>query len=107
MNSEDHERRRPASCHIETSAILAGRAEHGRSLAPPLWASSTFETSTVEEGLRLATSPRPKNFYSRYGNPTVRSFEDAVAELEGAGGAGLRFGHGRHLLAGAGAVLER
>ena len=93
MTGEDHERRRPASCHIETSAILAGRAEHGRSLAPPLWASSTFETSTVEEGLRLATSPRPKNFYSRYGNPTVRSFEDAVAELEGAE-AGQAFASG-------------
>ncbi|MDP9420933.1 MAG: PLP-dependent aspartate aminotransferase family protein [Actinomycetota bacterium] len=82
--TEDHEHRRPATCHIETRAIVAGRAEHGRSLAPPLWASSTFETSTVEESLRLATSPRPKSFYSRYGNPTVRSFEDAVAELEGA-----------------------
>lgn len=70
--------------HIETRAILAGRGENGKSLAAPLWASSTFETATVEESLALATSPRPKNFYSRYGNPTVRSFEDAVAELEGA-----------------------
>jgi cystathionine beta-lyase/cystathionine gamma-synthase len=26
-----------------------------------------------------------KDFYSRYGNPTVAAFEDAVAELEGAG----------------------
>ena len=82
--SVDDERRRPSPAHLQTRAILAGRAENGRSLAAPLWASSTFETATVEESLRLATSPRPKNFYSRYGNPTVRSFEDAVAELEGA-----------------------
>lgn len=75
---------RPGPAHIETRAILTGRAENGKSLAAPLWASSTFESSTVEESLRLATSPRPTNFYSRYGNPTVRSFEDAVADLEGA-----------------------
>ena len=82
--SVEGERARPTPGHLQTRAILAGRAENGRSLAAPLWASSTFETATVEESLRLATSPRPKNFYSRYGNPTVRSFEDAVAELEGA-----------------------
>ncbi|MDP8953522.1 MAG: PLP-dependent aspartate aminotransferase family protein [Actinomycetota bacterium] len=69
---------------VETRAILAGRGENGTSLVAPLWPSSTFETPTVAESLRLATSLRPKAFYSRYGNPTVRAFEDAVAELEGA-----------------------
>lgn len=68
----------------ETQAILAGREANGRSLATPLWASSTFEMASVEESLRMATTPRVKEFYSRYGNPTVRAFEDAVATLEGA-----------------------
>ena len=36
---------------------------------------------------------RPGDFYSRYANPTVRAFEDAVAELEGAEDA-LAFGSG-------------
>ncbi len=74
----------PASYRIETRAIVAGRGQNGTSLVAPLWPSSTFETPTVAESLRLATSLRPTAFYSRYGNPTVRAFEEAVAELEGA-----------------------
>ncbi len=69
---------------IETRAILAGRRGNEGSLVAPVWPSTTFETSTVAESLRLATSLRPQAFYSRYGNPTVRAFEDAVADLEGA-----------------------
>ena len=69
---------------LETRAILAGRQANGKSLATPLWATSTFEMDSVEESLRLATTPRVDGFYSRYGNPTVRAFENAVAELEGA-----------------------
>ena len=40
-----------------------------------------------------ATGMRQGDFYSRYANPTVRAFEDAVAELEGAEEA-LAFGSG-------------
>ena len=74
----------PDGLHPETRAIRAGRADNDRALAPILWATSTFVTPTVEEGRRLATSPGPSRFYSRYGNPTVRGFEEAVADLEGA-----------------------
>ncbi len=73
-----------ASYRIETRAILAGRKGNGASLVAPVWPSTTFETSTVDQSLRVATSLRPTEFYSRYGNPTVRAFEDALAELEGA-----------------------
>ena len=71
----------------ETTAILAGRSGNGSALAPVVWASSTFESATVAEGRRMATSTSADRFYSRYGNPTVNAFEDAVAELEGAEGA--------------------
>ncbi len=70
--------------HLETLAIVAGRSANGRSLSTPLWATTTYESPTIEEGLRLATTPRATEFYSRYGNPTVRAFEEAVATLEGA-----------------------
>lgn len=70
--------------HPETVAIRAGRAENGSALAPILWATTTFVTPTVDEGRRLATSVGPTQFYGRYGNPTVRAFEDAIAQLEGA-----------------------
>ncbi len=76
MNDEQHS---PA-----TRAITAGRAASGRSLAPALWASSTWESESLDDAHRRATSVRHSDFYSRYCNPTVRSFEEAVRDLEGA-----------------------
>jgi len=68
----------------ETLAITAGRAASGASLAPALWASSTWESESLDDAHRRATGVRHDGFYSRYSNPTVRSFEQAMAELEGA-----------------------
>jgi cystathionine beta-lyase/cystathionine gamma-synthase len=70
--------------HPESRAIRAGRNDNGTALAPILWASTTFVTPTVEEGRRMATVPGSHRYYTRYGNPTVCGFEDAIAELEGA-----------------------
>jgi len=67
-----------------TRAITAGRAASGRSLAPALWASSTWESASLDDAHRRATGIRHGDFYSRYCNPTVRSFEEAMSELEGA-----------------------
>lgn len=74
----------PKARHLETRAISAGRGDSDGALAPTLWSTTTFVTSTVAEGRELATTARTKRFYSRYGNPTVASFEEAIAELEGA-----------------------
>ena len=68
----------------ETRAITAGRSASGSSLAPALWASSTWESEGLDDAHRRATSVRHGGFYSRFSNPTVRSFEEAMAELEGA-----------------------
>lgn len=78
---------------LETTAITAGRGYGGTSLAPPLWATTAFEVDSVLEGQKLATKPKTDRFYSRFGNPTVNAFEDAVAELEGAEAA-QAFGSG-------------
>ncbi len=59
-------------------------ARTARSLAPVIWASSTFVAPSIEAGRRMATSTGATEFYSRYGNPTVNDFEEAIAELEGA-----------------------
>ena len=72
----------PADRRPATRAITSGR--HERSLAPPLWASSVWESEGFDDANRRATGHRSGEFYSRYGNPTVRAFEEAVAELEGA-----------------------
>jgi cystathionine beta-lyase/cystathionine gamma-synthase len=68
----------------DTVAIRSGRTPGDRSLAPVVWATSTFVTGSVDEGRRMATSTGSTQFYSRYGNPTVGAFESAIAELEGA-----------------------
>ncbi len=47
---------------------------------------------------KRATGMRQGDFYSRYANPTVRAFEDAVADLEGAEDA-LAFGSGMGAIA--------
>lgn len=69
---------------IATRAITAGRSASGSSLAPPLWSSSTWQSSGLDDTRRRAAGVRAGEFYSRYANPTVRAFEEAVADLEGA-----------------------
>jgi cystathionine beta-lyase/cystathionine gamma-synthase len=76
-----------------TQAITAGRRQSGASLAPALWASSVWESSGLTDAHARATGSRVDEFYSRYSNPTVRAFEEAVAALEGAEDA-LAFGSG-------------
>ena len=76
-----------------TTAITAGRGANGTSLAPPLWSSSVWTSTGLVDARRRATGQRSKEFYGRYGNPTVRAFEEAIAELEGAEDA-LAYGSG-------------
>ena len=77
--SRDEHPLKPAS-----TAITAGRAASGSSLAPALWGSSVWQSTCMDDANQRATSLRPGQFYGRYANPTVRSFEEAIAELEGA-----------------------
>ncbi len=67
-----------------TTAITAGRSANGTSLASPLWASSTWVSQGLVDARKRATGRRSAEFYSRYANPTVRAFEEAIAALEGA-----------------------
>ena len=76
-----------------TIAITAGRCANGSSLTTPLWSSSTWASSGLVDARRRATGRRSKEFYGRYANPTVRAFEEAIAELEGAEEA-LAYGSG-------------
>jgi cystathionine beta-lyase/cystathionine gamma-synthase len=70
--------------HADTRAVTAGRADNQAALAPLLWASTTFETVDLERAAHFASTPSPTRFYSRFGNPSVRGFEDGIADLEGA-----------------------
>ncbi|MGA1658483.1 MAG: aminotransferase class I/II-fold pyridoxal phosphate-dependent enzyme, partial [Ilumatobacteraceae bacterium] len=81
----------------ETKAVTAGRDASG-ALSPALWASSTWDTTDVDGTNAGAKSVHASGFYSRYGNPTVQSFEHAIAELEGTEAA-LAFGSGMGAIA--------
>ena len=70
--------------HLDTTAITSGRAASGDSLAPVLFPSTAYEVDTVAEQAAMVASARPDKLYSRFGSPTVRDLEAAVAELEGA-----------------------
>jgi cystathionine beta-lyase/cystathionine gamma-synthase len=74
----------PRALQPETLAVRVGRGDAEGSLAPVLWTTSTFVSGSIDEGHAMATSTTATRFYTRYGNPTVRAFEDAIAELEGA-----------------------
>jgi cystathionine beta-lyase/cystathionine gamma-synthase len=82
----------------ESVAIRAGRNDNGPALAPVLWGTSAFVTPSLAAARRMSTVARAEQFYSRYSNPSVKAFEDAVAALEGAESA-LAFGSGMGALA--------
>lgn len=84
----------------DTQLIQVGRSNNGASLAPVIAASSTFAISSVDEGRRMALSNSATGYYSRYGNPTVNDFEEAIADLEGAEAA-RAFGSGMGAIAAA------
>ncbi len=69
--------------HPDTRAIRAGRADNAEALAPILWATSTFTAAGAPQAHALAADTHSSRYYSRYGNPGVRAFEDAIADLEG------------------------
>ena len=70
--------------HLDTTGVTAGRSGSRDSLAPPLFPSTTYSVDAVAEHAAMVGEPRSTRFYSRFGSPTVRDFEDAVAKLEGA-----------------------
>lgn len=70
--------------HPDTVAIRAGRCVNGSSLSTPLWSSSVWTNGDLTTARRSSTGTRVANFYSRYANPTVTAFEEAIATLEGA-----------------------
>lgn len=74
----------PSEPHLETTAITAGREASGDSLAPVLFPSTAYTVETVAEQAAMMATARPRKLYSRFGSPTVRELEDAVAALEGA-----------------------
>jgi len=70
---------------FQTKAIHGGtNPDNNKSVATPIYQTSTFRFDTVEEGARLGQDIGPGYYYTRWGNPTGRVFEEKIALLEGA-----------------------
>ncbi len=98
------DRQAPApSRGFSTRSIHAGaEANPTHALAVPIFQTSTFRFDSAEHGAAMCTATAPAELYTRWGNPTTRALELALADLEG-GEAALAFSSG--MAAGATAVM--
>ncbi len=78
---EDHE----LELGLDTLAVRAGiaRTAEGEH-CEPIFTTSSYVFASAEQAAARFSGEEPGNVYSRYTNPTVRSFEDRIAALEGA-----------------------
>jgi len=70
---------------FDTLAIRAGQVrtaegEHSE----PVFATSSYVFASAAEAAARFSGDQPGNIYSRFTNPTVRTFEQRLAALEGA-----------------------
>jgi len=75
--------------HPETKAvhITAPSPVVGEPLSVPIFETSTYAFSDPDTLADAMTRPDGEYTYTRYGNPTVRALETAVADLEGGAAA--------------------
>ena len=73
-----------AGAHLDTLAIRAGisRTAEGEH-SEPIFATSSYVFASAAEAAARFGGDAPGNVYSRYTNPTVRTFEQRIAALEG------------------------
>lgn len=87
MTEPDYQQQRLdvlAECELDTLAVRAGQrrtveGEH----AEPIFTTSSYVFASAEEAAARFSGEQPGNVYSRYTNPTVRTFEERIAALEG------------------------
>ena len=67
-----------------TRCVHAGsRLATSTSLSPPIYQTATFRLPSARVGARYSDSVAPTELYTRWGNPTLKQLEAALAELEG------------------------
>ena len=73
-----------AGAQLDTLAIRSGISRtHEGEHAEPIFATSSFVFGSAEEAAARFGGEESGNVYSRYTNPTVRTFEQRIAALEG------------------------
>jgi methionine-gamma-lyase len=75
---------------MTTARGFQTRAVHGgtvrdplKSVSPPIYQTSTFRYDTMAEGAALGVDQGQGWYYTRWGNPSTRLFEELMVELEG------------------------
>lgn len=69
---------------LDTLAIRAGHERtHEQEHGEPIFPTSSFVYDSAAEAARKFSGEEPGNIYSRFTNPTVRTFEQRLAALEG------------------------
>ena len=67
-----------------TRAVRAGQIRtNEQEQSEPLFLSSSFTFDSAEQAAARFAEAEPGNIYSRFSNPTVRTFQDRLAALEG------------------------
>src|SRR3989454_5287026 len=65
-----------------TRAVHGRRGKRRGPIVTPIYASSTWALESVRQGAEFATATAPEAYYTRWGNPTLRELEEALADLE-------------------------
>ena len=74
-----------AGAHLDTLAVRAGINRTGEGEhSEPIFATSSYVFENAAAAAARFSGESPGNVYSRYTNPTVRTFEQRIAALEGA-----------------------
>jgi len=79
MSSDDWAEYAPATRAVRAGHIRTAECEH----AEPIFATSSFCFASAREAAESFSGTRRRNVYSRFTNPTVRTFQERLAALEG------------------------
>ncbi|MFO8156406.1 MAG: O-succinylhomoserine sulfhydrylase [Thiohalospira sp.] len=80
--SQDFE---PSEWEFDTLAVRAGHRRTGEGeQSEPIFATSSYVYDSAAQAAARFAGDEPGNIYSRFTNPTVRTFEERLAALEGA-----------------------
>lgn len=77
------------NAHLDTLAVRAGQVRsHEGEHSEAIYTTSSYVFDSAAQAAARFSGEEPGNVYSRYTNPTVRTFQDRIAALEG-GEAGV------------------
>ncbi|MEJ2345499.1 MAG: O-succinylhomoserine sulfhydrylase [Gammaproteobacteria bacterium] len=79
MSESDHDRYRFDTLAVRAGQVRTDEGEHSE----PIFATSSYVFASAAEAAARFSGSEPGNIYSRFTNPTVRTFEQRLAALEG------------------------